>query len=152
MKRAMTIILCLLLTAASCFGASAYDASPTSETQITQTVTETDSNITIIEELIVQENARSSTRSATRRQTFMKGDDTIAVIALSATFSYDGSSVSVVSKSVSQCDTYNGWSFSRNSLTSVGGTATLTGQLTKLLNRPVNVNISITCDKNGNVS
>lgn len=153
MKRAMTIILCFLMTTA-CFSAGAYDASPAHESVSTYTITETETNdgITIIDELTVDSNARSSSKKGTLTRTFKKNNNTIAVITLTATFSYNGSTVSVVSKSISQCDTYNGWSFTQNSLSSSGGTATLTGRLTKFLSSPVNVNMSITCDKNGNIT
>ena len=76
----------------------------------------------------------------------------IAEIWIDATFRYDGNTVSVVSKSISKCETYDGWSFKQSSFTSSGGTVTLTGKLTKLLVLNANVNISLTCDKNGNIS
>lgn len=95
--------------------------------------------------------ARTSERTGTKTRTFTYKGDTIAEISLTATFRYNGSSVSVVSKSVSDYTTYNGWSYQQSSLTSSGGTATLTGKLKKgLLN--ANVNFSISCDASGNIS
>ncbi len=152
MKTISTIFLCFVILFTSCFGANAYDGSSSTSSQVTQITTNNDSGITIIDELVVQDFARSSTRTATRTKTYLDGDTTIAVIALTATFSYSGSSVSVLSKEISRCDTYKGWSFAQNSLSSSGGTATLTGRLTRILSRQVSVNISITCDKNGNIS
>lgn len=155
MKRALAIILCLLLTTA-CFSAGAYDASPDYESQSTYTTTttetETNDGVIIIDELTVESNTRSSSKRGTLTRTFVKNNNTIAVITLTATFSYNGSTVSVVSKSVTQSDTYNGWSFKQDSLASSGGTVTLTGRLTKILTSPVIVNMSITCDKNGNIT
>ena len=95
--------------------------------------------------------ARASERSGTKTRTFTYKGDTIAEISLTATFRYNGSSVSVVSKSVSDYTTYDGWSYQQSSLSSSGGTATVTGKLKKGL-LSVNVNFSITCDASGNIS
>lgn len=95
--------------------------------------------------------ARTSERTGTKTRTFTYKGDTIAEISLMATFRYNGSSVSVVSKSVSNCTTYDGWSYQQSSLSSSGGTATLTGKLKKGL-LSVNVDFSIGCDASGNIS
>lgn len=95
--------------------------------------------------------ARTAERTGTKTRTFTYKRETIAEISLTATFRYNGSTVSVVSKSVSNYTTYDGWSYQQNSLTSSGGTVTLTGKLKKgLLN--TSVNFSITCDASGNIS
>ena len=152
LKSFATLTLCLLLALTACFSAGAYDTATEAETTTTQITTEDGSVITVIDELIVQDLSRSSSKTVTRKRTFVKGDTTIGVIALTAEFSYTGSSVSVVSKRVSQSTTYNGWKFTQNSLTSSGGTASLSGKLTKFLNAQVPVEISITCDTNGNIT
>lgn len=97
-------------------------------------------------------NARASQKTATRKATLTKDDVTIGVIAFKATFRYDGSTVSVVSKSVTQTDTYDGWSYTQNSFTSSGGTVTLDAKLTKLLIVNYPFILSLTCDKNGTLS
>ena len=76
----------------------------------------------------------------------------MAIIAFSATYRYDGSSVSVISKTVIQTDVYNGWTFTQKSFTSSGGTVTLTGKLSKWLIFNNSISMSMTCDKNGNIS
>ncbi len=91
-------------------------------------------------------------RSVTREKKYYDNGTLIGEIALTVTFCYDGSMVSVVSKSISKCETYDGWSFKQSSFSSSGGTVTLTGNLNKLLVLSTNVNISLTCDKNGNYS
>ena len=101
---------------------------------------------------VTESTFRSMSKAYTREQTFIRDGVTIGVIAINATFRYDGNTVSVVSKSISKCETYDGWSFKQSSFTSSGGTVTLTGKLTKLLVLNANVNISLTCDKNGNIS
>jgi len=95
---------------------------------------------------------RSSTKTATTKRTYTYSNETIAVISVTGTFSYDGSTVSVISKSISECETYDGWSFKQSSFTSSGGTITLEGKLTKLLILNANINITLSCDKNGNIS
>lgn len=156
-KSLLTVATCLILVIASCFTAGAYestDAAPANQPDVTtQIIEDPESGVTIIDELIVQDSlTRSSSKTVTRKQTYIRNENTIAVIALTATFSYNGSSVSVTSKYVSQSTTYNGWKFSQTSLSSSGGTATLSGKLTKLLNPNVPISITITCDKNGNIS
>lgn len=63
-----------------------------------------------------------------------------------------GTSVSVVSKTVTNTDTYNGYGYVQNSFTSSGGSVTLNARLTKwiVLNTPFTMTLS--CDKNGNIS
>ena len=107
---------------------------------------------TVTEELIINDQARTASRAATKKQSFSKNGEAIADIAITGVFRYDGSTVSVSSKVVSQKDTYNGWSFTQNSFTSSGGTITLTGKLTKPLRVSGSVNMKLTCDKNGNIS
>lgn len=91
-------------------------------------------------------------RCVTREKKYYDDGALVAEIALTATFRYDGNTVSVVSKSISKCETYDGWSFKQSSFTSSGGTVTLTGKLSKLLVLNASVKISFTCDENGNIS
>ena len=112
-----------------------------------------DNDIRIVEEIFIDTTSRSSERTATRTESFYRSDSLIAVIAYKATFRYDGSSVSVVSKSVTQTDTYSGWSYTQESFTSSGGTVTLTGKLKYLLIfSTTTFTMSMTCDANGNIS
>lgn len=122
------------------------------ETLITQDVMEYGDGIVIIDELYEVAISRTSTKEYTRKKTIMSGGTTIGIVAIKGKFSYDGSKVSVVSKSVTQTDTYNGWNYKQNSFTSSGGTITLDAKLTKLVVANVPFTISLTCDKNGNVS
>lgn len=122
------------------------------ETLITQDVMEYGDGIVIIDELYEVAISRTSTKEYTRKNIIMSGGTTIGIVAIKGKFSYDGSKVSVVSKSVAQTDTYNGWNYKQNSFTSSGGTITLDAKLTKLVVANVPFTISLTCDKNGNVS
>lgn len=100
----------------------------------------------------VYSQSRSSTITVERERTFYSGDTVVAIITIQATFSYNGSTVSVVSKSVTRTDTYEGWSYKQNSFTSSGGTVTLDAKLTKwlILNTPFTMTLS--CDKDGNIT
>lgn len=111
-----------------------------------------DNGIVVIDEVFRENNGRSTEDTYTRKRTFTDDGVTIAVIKLTATFRYDGSAVSVVSASVTQADTYEGWSYVRSSLTTSGGTVTLDAKLTKLLVLEIPFTMTITCDKNGNIS
>ena len=139
------LLICSLLVPA------AAQDTVSAQTVSTQTIDLGD-GWTVTEELIINDQARTASRSATKKQSFSKNGEAIADIAITGVFRYDGSTVSVSSKVVSQKDTYNGWSFTQNSFTSSGGTITLTGKLTKPLRVSGSVNIKLTCDKNGNIS
>ena len=150
MKKCSTLLLCMLLICSLLVPAAAQDTA-SAQTVSTQTIDLGD-GWTVTEELIINDQARTASRSATKKQSFSKNGEAIADIAITGVFRYDGSTVSVSSKVVSQKDTYNGWSFTQNSFTSSGGTITLAGKLTKPLRVSVSVNIKLTCDKNGNIS
>ncbi len=96
--------------------------------------------------------ATRSTKTVSTTKTVKNGNSVIGIFTIKATFQYDGSTVSVISKSVTRADTYDGWSYTQTSFTSSGGTVTLNGKLTKLLHSSVYFSMSLTCDKNGNVS
>lgn len=152
MKRTISIVLCFCMLFGLCFSAGAYET-PVNGISVTRTIiVEDGSEILVTEDLMVSDSARASTRTATKRQTFTKNGTTIAVIALTAEFSYTGSSVSVGSKEVSECTLYNNWSYSQTSLIASGGTVTLSAKLKKLLNASVPVGMTITCDVNGNIT
>lgn len=148
MKKLLSIIICIILFAS--LSIPTYAAEQAEVIYCEETVLE--DGTVIKDEIIVTTNARATEKTATRRKTFSQNDETIAIIAFKATFRYDGSTVSVVSKSVTQTDTYDGWSYTQNSFTSSGGTVTLSGKLTKLLILNKSFSFSLTCDKNGNLS
>ena len=108
--------------------------------------------ITYTDEITIYSYGRATQKKAELKRTFTRDNTTIAVIAYEAVFQYDGSTVSVLSKTITQTDTYNNWNFKQSSFTSSGGTVTLTGSLKKLLVLNVPVNLTLTCDKNGNIS
>ncbi len=104
-------------------------------------------------EIVVHETlGRASTKTATNTQTFTYNDDVIAVIAITGTFSYNGTSSSVLSKSISRLDTYKGWSFSQTYFSSEGGAIGLVGELNKFLYPSVPISFSLICDRFGNIS
>lgn len=94
----------------------------------------------------------STTVPVTKSKKYTTSGKVIANIAVTAEFSYNGSSVKVLSKKVSKKEVYSGWSFTQSSFTSSGGTVTLKGSLKKTGVSAVPVSIKITCDKNGNIS
>ena len=122
------------------------------DTVIWHQETKLDNDITVIDEVIEHSQMRSVSKGYTRQKTITSGDTVIAVIAIHGVFSYDGTTVSVVSKSVTQTDTYDGWSYKQNSFTSSSGTITLDAKLTKLLVLNISFTMTLSCDKNGNIS
>lgn len=95
--------------------------------------------------------ARSNTKRADYTQTFKYSGKVIAEVTLSATFGYDGKTAWVTSASGSRT-TYDGWSYSGQSISKSGRTATLTATLSHSLHRSIPVNISLTCSPTGQIS
>jgi len=108
-RRFFAFFLCivLLLTLNTQVFASGNDVAKTIYSE-----THTTNGLTVIDEVIVFDQLeRSTDRMAERRKTIYDGDVVIAIIAFTATFHYDGSTVSVIAKSVTQTDTYESWSY-----------------------------------------
>ena len=148
MKRYFSIVLCVaLLIALSSPVLAAEQDSTVSYRKITL-----NNGITIIDEITECSEARFTDKAYRKTRTFKDGDTVIAIIAIQATFRYDGTTVSVVAKAVAQTDTYDGWNYKQTSFTSSGGTVTLNAELTKLLvfNNPFTMTLS--CDKDGNIT
>jgi len=111
-----------------------------------------DNDITIVDEIISYSQARSSDKTYEFNRQITASGTTIGSISIKGTFRYDGSTVSVVSKSVTKTDTYNGWKYSQSSFTSSGGTITLSAKLTKTLTPSIPFTMTLSCDKDGNIS
>lgn len=95
------------------------------QTLLSQEITLLADGITITDALYESAVTRASTKEYTRKKTITKDGVTIGVIAVKGKFSYDGTTASVVSKSVIQTDTYNGWNYKQNAFASSGSTITL---------------------------
>lgn len=95
--------------------------------------------------------SRSNSVSVDRAQTVKYGGKVIAEVTLSATFGYDGKTAWVVSASGSHT-TYDGWSYGGETITTSGGTATLTATLSKLTAGKIPISISMTCSSTGQIS
>lgn len=148
MKRILVTFICLFLIFSAIVPASADEINSI----IWQQETVLENNIIVIDEVIDHTNARSSTKAYERRKSFYDGETLIAVIAITGTFSYNGSTVSVLSKSVSQSSTYDGWNYKQSFFTSNSGTIALEGNLTKLIVLSIPISMTLSCDKNGNIS
>lgn len=148
MKRILSCLLCVCLLLTFAVSASAANEGLV----VSCTETQLDNGITIIEETLEYASLRTSQKQGTKKQTYKHGDTVIAIIAIKAMFVYDGLKSAVVSKQVTQTDTYSGWTYTQNSFTSVANTVTLAGKLSKLFAANVAVNMSLTCDANGNIS
>lgn len=148
MKKLLSFVLCLAMIGSFVLVANAAESGDV----VSFTEYRTENGLTVRDEVIVYPQSRSSTVAGAARRNIYDGDTLIAVIAFEATFRYDGSTVSVVSKSVIQTDTYDGWSYSQTSFTSSGGTVSLTGKLSKWLILNTTFTMTLTCDKDGNIS
>lgn len=148
MKRLLTICSCAILLVSIVFPASAAEQ-PQEEYGAERIL---ENGLTVIDEITVYPQSRSTDKRAERKRTLKDGETVIGIIAFEAVFRYDGSTVSVVSKTVTQTDTYAGWSYKQKSFTSSGGTVTLDAKLTKLLIFNNSFTMTLSCDKNGNIS
>ncbi|MCD8051438.1 MAG: hypothetical protein LUE89_07160 [Clostridiales bacterium] len=146
MKRVLSFVLCITLLICIVFPNQALAVEATFQG------TNFENGVSYVETLTVDSTSRATGRSWTRSRDYYCSNQLIATIGITATFAYDGSTVSVTSKRVSQKVTYQGWSFSQTSFTSSGGTVRLKGKLKKAGNDDISVNLAITCDKNGNIS
>ena len=151
MRKLTVLILAIILLLNLNLGA--FAASDEAGTVIYFQETNTEDGIVIIDKILLSPQfARSNTETATRTKSFYREGALIAEIKFAATFRYDGSSVSVISKAVTQTDTYSGWNYIQQSFTSSGGTVTLEGKLRKLLVLNVPFTMGLTCDVNGNIT
>lgn len=150
MKKGIALLLCLIMVFPLTVSATPVESAEEAVI-ISETVT-TEDGFTFVDEVIDISQARSADKDYIRRKTIYREDVLVAIIAFTVTFRYDGSSVSVVYKAVTQTDTYEGWSYKQNSFTSSGGTVTLDAKLTKLLIFNSPFTMSATCDANGNIS
>lgn len=142
---------CLIFGSGSqAFYASAFNYSP--ESVVITSTEKIDNDIVVTTEFSVSDISKiGNQKTASVSKTYKKGNETIAKIGISGTFEYDGKTVKVKSKSVTPKDVYSGWSFSQDSFTSSGGEISLSGELAKFLQPNVAVDISLSCDKNGNI-
>lgn len=148
MKKILSALLCFAMLLAFCIPVSAT----AQESLLYYQETDLGNGKVLIDEVIEHSQARATGKTVTRRSTIKDGDTVIGIIAFQATFHYDGSTVSVASKSVTQTDTYEGWSYVQNSFTSSGGTVVLSAKLTKWIVLNQSFTMSLTCDKDGNIS
>ena len=153
MKKSLILLLCIVFIVSMAIPIFATNYESTNGNVLLYREETLSNGITVIDEIVESTQTRATGKTCTRTSTFKDGDTVIAVIAYQATFQYDGTTVSVLSKSVTQTDTYSGWSYTQNSFTSSGGTVTLTGKLTKwLIFNTTTFSLSLTCDKDGNIS
>lgn len=148
MRKLISLLTCILLITSTIVPVSALE--PTSIVYSTNSTLE--NGLVVTHEIVDISATRSTDKTYQCKSTYSDDGTVIAVIAFITTYRYDGSTVSVISKTVTQTDTYEGWSFTQKSFTSSNGTVTLTGTLSKWLIFNNNIAMSMTCDKNGNIS
>lgn len=153
MKKIFSIFLCMVTLFTMIVPVCATSDNSNSGNTISYYEEQLDNGWIVVDEIVEYSHARSTEKTYERKKSFYDGDTLIAVIAFQATYRYTGTSVSVVSKTVTQTDTYSGWSFKQNSFTSSGGTVALEGTLKYLLIfNSSDFSMSMTCDKNGNIT
>ena len=111
-----------------------------------------ENGIRVVDTITVYSNSRANAVSTERDKNLYDGDTLIAHIRFEAAFRYDGSFVSVLYKTVTHTDTYNGWNYVQNFFTESGGTVTLDAKLTKLLIFNIPFTMTLSCDAEGNIS
>ena len=94
---------------------------------------------------------RASSRTASKSQNIKYDGSTIAKVTLTATFRYDGNSVSVIDTDSSHT-TYGGWSYKNEDILTYGGTAKLSAKLSKSNYSNIPFNITLICTADGTIS
>ena len=148
MKKYFSLLLAVLVLTMS-FPVGATNTKIMRETDIIYTESgniEVETILTIHDSLFA-----SGSKQATKEKTYKYDGNIIAEVALTATFRYTGNSVSVTDTD-SSYDTYEGWSYRNESISTSGGTANLSASLTKLFDGTVPVSISIKCTADGTIS
>ena len=148
MKRILSLFVCSILL----FSFFHPVAATENETTVLYQEIDLGNGITAIDEIIEHSHYRTTAKVASKSRTIKDGDTVIGKITIKATFHYDGTTVSVASKEVTQADAYEGWSYVQNSFTSTGGTVKLEGKLTKWIILNTSYTLTLSCDKNGNLS
>lgn len=148
MKKLLTPIIAIILIVSMCPYAFAAEQG----TEVFYQEIDLGNGIVIIDRITEYTNARAAGKTATRTKEIRENGILIGAITLFGEFRYDGTSATVFYKAVTRTDTYEGWSYRQNSLTSSGGTITLDAKLTKLFYQNIPFTISLTCDANGNIS
>lgn len=148
MKKLISLLLCPILIVMLIVPVCATTQYPVIATH--ETVLE--NGLTVIDQVIDISSSRASDKTYARTRTIKDGDTVVAIITISATFRYDGTTVSVVSKAVTQSDTYDGWEYVQNSFTSSGSTVTLDAKITKWFIFHTSFTMTLSCDKDGNIS
>ncbi len=158
MKRICSLLICALLFFSllpihNCFADNTESDAALLCISVEQTTLRMDNGWTILRKICVFEDKTANQRTASLTEDFYSPfGEQAASITITGTFSYDGSTVYVLSKSITNLATFNGWHFTLSSFSSSGGTITLSGTLTKALLPSVNISMSLTCDANGNIS
>ncbi len=98
----------------------------------------------------INPNARASTKTVVKTATCKYENKTVAVVKLTATFSYNGSTASCTSAS-STYTMYDGWSYSNRSTNYGGNMATTSAKMEKG-KLYVNFSTAMVCSKTGVVS
>ncbi len=111
-----------------------------------------ENGLRVVDELIEESSGRSTDRAYTRRRSIYEEDTLIAIVAFYVLFRYDGTTASVAYKSVTQTDTYDGWSYTQTSFTSSGGTVMLEWKLSKLLIFNGSFSMGVTCAPDGSLT
>ncbi|MEE0799666.1 MAG: hypothetical protein U0L91_00135 [Gemmiger sp.] len=151
MKKLVSLFVCLALAVGLALPCVAQEL-PASAQRTVSTTTEDLGDgwvvVTTVTESAAQ--ARSSTKVGSKHAEYTYEGRHIATVYLNGSFSYDGSSATATGVSASHV-TASGWSYGGESTwcsgASVRLTATLSGE-----GHDVPISLTLTCDKNGNLS
>ena len=152
MKRLCYTLLCVIILVGLVVPARAVDCTNMLEQVTVEEEISIGNEVVVTGEGTTPFSSSSITIPATKTKKYSKNGKVIASISVTAEFSYNGTSVKVVSKKISKKALYDGWSFVQSSFTSSGGTVSLKGRLEKSGVSPITVSITLTCDKNGEIS
>lgn len=149
MKKIISLVICCLILLGDSVSYSIAFKQNDSEINVSQQFID---GIIVKQTVIEDKNTRSNTKTVTNQKEYFTGNTLIATIAIKGSFTYDGNTSRIISKSVSMNKTYDGWKYEQDAFTSSGYTISLKGKLKKILHSSVVIDLNLSCDKNGNIS
>ena len=149
MKKFLALLMGSMIAVSGALPCYAVNADSDTNT----TIYELENGITVERTILESDVSTYATnqKRGTAKQTYRIGSDVIAVVSLTATFWYDGSDSGVISTDSSHT-VYDRWSYKNESVWASGDTHYLSAVLTNPSIEDVNVDLSLSCSPNGQLS
>ncbi len=153
MKRLISLLICIILISSTLIlPSAALELSETEQVMISQTVENLGNGCYYIETIYIPSiQSYSSAKTGTKTAQYIASGTTIYTISVTGTFTYDGTTSDATSATCKIATYVDGATIlSRNAYTS-GASAIATGSVS-YIGVTLQKTVTLTCDKNGNLS